>query len=119
MSARAGVSYQGTGYAVISTGWTVQSNRPAYVPLRFGRSRRLIAASKALRVRRQSHHRMSRPLADRDRVLAAFSLRRRIGGDDGSMERLPILGRELPQVLHREVLQEFVRVHVLSDRLHL
>src|SRR5262252_66978 len=48
MSARAGVSYQGTGYAVISTGWTVRSDGPAYVPLRFGRSRRLIAASQGV-----------------------------------------------------------------------
>src|SRR5712691_8439134 len=152
MSTRPGVSYRGTGCAVISTGWTMhwycdaeklRSKRRIClrsVEIR-ARSRRWIRPVEALRGsriaccasecartlkydipsfgHRRSHHRMSRLLSHRDGVLPAFSFRRRIGNDDGSMERLPILGRELPQLLHREVLQEFVRVNVLSDRLDL
>src|SRR6266851_9903541 len=152
MSTRPGVSYRGTGCAVISTGWTMhwycdaEKFRPKRrtclrsVEIR-ARSRRWIRPVEALRGsriarcasecartlkydmpslgHRRSHHRMSRLLSHRDGVLPAFSFRRRIGTDDGSMECLPILGRELPQLLHREVLQEFVRVNVLSDRLDL
>src|SRR5438128_9526204 len=62
---------------------------------------------------------MSRLFADRDRVLPALALRRGIRNDDGAMERLPIVRRQLSQLFHREVLKELLRVELLADRLDL
>src|SRR6266545_520212 len=69
--------------------------------------------------RRLACRRMSRLFADRDRVLPALALRGGIRNDDGAMERLPIVRRQLSQLFYREALKELLRVDVLADRLDL
>ena len=62
---------------------------------------------------------MGRLRAHRDGILPVLALRRGVGHDDGAMERLPVLRRQLVQILHGEILQEFVGVKLLADGLDL